>query len=73
MTHLLTANKLAIIIDCGSNDFFYQINTALHDKLLNRNIPHDFIIRPGAHNWQYWDNAIHYQMLYFSRYFNAVK
>lgn len=69
LTHLLTANKLAITIDCGYNDFFYIINVALHDKLMERNIPHDFTIRPGAHNWVYWGNSINYQMLFFSRYF----
>ncbi|MFW0718264.1 alpha/beta hydrolase [Pedobacter sp. N23S346] len=69
LTHLLTPNKLSIIIDCGSGDFFYKVNVALHDKLLDRNIPHDFIIRPGIHNFAYWGNAIAYQMLYFSKYF----
>ncbi|TCD12125.1 esterase family protein [Pedobacter frigidisoli] len=73
LTHLLTPNKLAIIIDCGNNDFFYKVNVDLHDKLLDRNIPHDFIIRPGGHTWEYWDNAINYQMLFFSRYFNRSK
>ena len=71
LTHLLTSNKLAMIIDCGYGDFFYKVNVALHDKLLDRNIPHDFIIRPGVHNWEYWDNAINYQMLFFSRYFKS--
>ncbi|GGE69941.1 S-formylglutathione hydrolase FrmB [Pedobacter psychrotolerans] len=69
LTHLLVPNKLAMMIDCGDGDFFYKVNVALHDKLLDRNIPHDFIIRPGVHNWAYWGNAIHYQMLFFSKYF----
>lgn len=69
LTHLLVPNKLAMIIDCGDADFFYKINIALHDKLMDRNIPHDFIIRPGVHNWVYWGNAIQYQMLFFSQYF----
>lgn len=69
LTHLLVPNKLAIMIDCGDGDFFYKINVALHDKLMDRNIPHDFIIRPGVHNWAYWGNAIQYQMLFFSQYF----
>lgn len=69
LTHLLAPNQLAMIIDCGYGDFFYKVNVALHDKLLDRNIPHDFIIRPGVHNWAYWGNAIRYQMLFFSQYF----
>lgn len=72
LTHLLTPNKLAIIIDCGTGDFFYKVNVALHDKLVDRNIPHDFIIRPGVHNMEYWGNAVVYQTLYFSRYFEKA-
>ncbi|WP_315816795.1 hypothetical protein [Paraflavitalea speifideaquila] len=41
----------------------------LHEKLLERNIPHDFISRPGAHNWEYWENAVNYQFLFMSKYF----
>ncbi|RZA01299.1 MAG: esterase family protein [Sphingobacteriaceae bacterium] len=66
---LLKPNSLAIIFDCGTDDFFYKVNVELHDKLLERKIPHDFIVRPGAHNWTYWTNSVAYQMLYFSNYF----
>lgn len=65
----LSTLQLALIIDCGKDDFFYQVNMAMHQKLLYHNIPHDFIIRPGAHNWQYWSNAITYQLLYFDQFF----
>lgn len=67
--HLLTPNSLAIIFDCGTEDFFYKVNTELHDKMLERNITHDFIVRPGAHNWTYWNNAVGYQMMYFNQNF----
>lgn len=58
-----------IIIDDGYSDFFYEVNCNLHKALLEAKIPHDFIIRPGAHNWTYWTNAIDYQMLFFSNAF----
>jgi len=45
LVHLLTPKSLTLIIDCGSEDFFYKVNCQLHEKLLDRNIPHDFIIR----------------------------
>ena len=32
-------------------------------KKAYRNIPHDYITRRGAHNWNYWTNAIQYQLL----------
>jgi S-formylglutathione hydrolase FrmB len=70
MLHLLTPNSLSIMIDCGTEDFFFQVNENLHDQLRYRNIPHDYVVRPGAHNWPYWNNAVQYQLLFMSNYFN---
>lgn len=71
MTHLLQPDSLKIIIDCGSEDFFYEVNCNLHKKLLAEGIPHDFYSRPGKHNWPYWRNSIKYQMLFFHNCFTA--
>ncbi|NTS41424.1 esterase family protein [Flavisolibacter sp. BT320] len=71
MLHRLTPNSLALLIDCGREDFFYNVNKALHEQLNYRNIPHDFISRPGAHNWAYWGNAVGYQLLFFHKYFTS--
>jgi S-formylglutathione hydrolase FrmB len=73
MLHLLKSATPALIIDCGSEDFFYKVNCRLHDELLYRNIPHDFISRPGVHNLDYWKNAVKYQLLFFNEYFNKNK
>lgn len=67
--HLIQPNTQAIIIDCGTEDFFYQVNEELHRQMLQRNIKHDYITRPGVHNGEYWNNAIEYQILYFSKFF----
>lgn len=69
MLNLLTADSLALIIDCGTDDFFYKVNHALHEQLLMRNIPHDYIERPGSHNWEYWTNSVQYQLLFFHQFF----
>lgn len=66
-------DSLAIIFDCGTSDFFYDVNKALHEKLLRLNIPHDYIERPGQHDWNYWNNAVGYQLLYFKRYFDKMR
>jgi len=71
MLHLLQPNSLAILVDCGTEDFFYKVNENLHQQLLYRNIPHDYISRPGAHNWNYWTNAIQYQLLFMSNFFKS--
>jgi len=73
MLHLLTPNSLALLIDCGTEDFFYRVNENLHQQLLLRNIPHDYISRPGAHNWNYWSNSINYQLLFMNTYFKKAK
>ena len=66
------SDSLAIIIDCGTEDFFYSINKALHEKMLKLKIAHDYIERPGKHDWNYWRNAVKYQLLYFREYFQKM-
>jgi len=73
MVTTLKNNELDLIIDCGVSDFFYQINAALHRRLMALNIDHDYIERPGEHNWAYWDNSIRYQLLFFDRCFDKAK
>ena len=66
---LIKNNDLAIIIDCGVDDFFIEVNRALHKKLLEAEINHDYIERPGEHNREYWHDSIKYQMLFFGEFF----
>jgi S-formylglutathione hydrolase FrmB len=67
--------ELALIIDCGYSDFFFEVNNNLHTKLLANNINHDYLVRPGAHNGNYWNNAIDFQVLFFKKFFvkNGIK
>ena len=65
----LRNGDLKMIIDCGVGDFFLQVNRDLHQKLLAAKIDHDYIERPGEHNWDYWSNSIKYQLLFFHDYF----
>jgi len=73
MVSTLKNKELNMIVDCGVSDFFYQINAALHRRLIVLNIDHDFIERPGEHNWDYWTNSIQYQLLYFDTRFAKAK
>lgn len=61
---------LALIIDCGYDDFFFEVNNDFHVKLLKYNIGHDFLVRPGAHTIDYWYNSIVFQLLFFKNYFD---
>lgn len=67
--HHLSQNKLALIINCGTGDFFYQVNLKLHEELTYNNIPHSFMTGPGGHTWEYWADAVQYQLLYFHNFF----
>lgn len=69
----LNDGELALIFDCGYGDFFYGVNTALHEKLLERGIGHDFQVRPGKHNAAYWAVALPSQLLFFERYFRTAR
>lgn len=45
-------------IDCGDKDFLIKGNMELHSLLTDKNIPHEFRIRKGEHNWTYWREAL---------------
>lgn len=62
-------DSLSIIFDCGTDDFFYEVNKDLHIKMLKLKIAHEYIERPGKHDWDYSKNAVQYQLFYFSNYF----
>ncbi len=65
----LRPGQLAMIVDCGVDDFFLEVNKVFHEALLKQGIAHDFILRPGAHNNAYWNNAIDHQILFFQKHF----
>jgi enterochelin esterase-like enzyme len=41
-------------IDCGDDDFLNEGNCLVHIAMRQKEIPHEFRIRDGAHNWTYW-------------------
>ncbi|HEY1021001.1 MAG TPA: alpha/beta hydrolase-fold protein [Flavisolibacter sp.] len=45
-------------IDCGDDDFLYEGNSLVHIAMKKKEIPHEFRIRDGAHNWTYWREAL---------------
>lgn len=71
MTQLdkIANGDLALLIDCGEDDFFLGVNQELHKQLLQREIDHDFITRPGGHTSEYWNNSIDYHLLFFGKFF----
>ena len=45
-------------IDCGDDDFLYEGNCLIHIAMRKKEIPHEFRVRDGAHNWTYWREAL---------------
>lgn len=64
-----TNTDVKIIFDCGDKDIFINANRRLHQKMIELKIKHEYIERPGEHSWQYWSNAIPFQLLFFQRFF----
>lgn len=53
-----TKKSVRWYIDCGDDDFLFEGNSLLHIAMRKKEIPHEFRIRDGAHNWTYWRNAL---------------
>ncbi len=50
--------KVKYYFDCGDDDFLYKGNSKMHIHLRDMEVPHEFRIRDGAHNWTYWRTGI---------------
>lgn len=57
-------------IDCGDDDFLYEGNSMVHIAMRKKDIPHEFRIRDGAHNWTYWREALPAVMEFVSQSFH---
>jgi len=74
--HLLDSvekNELKSIkfyIDCGDDDFLYKGNAALHVKMRDLDIPHEFRVRNGAHTWSYWRTGLEDGLKFISQKFH---
>lgn len=71
MADKMKANDVKLIFDCGFDDIMINPNRELHQLLLANGTPHDYIERPGKHEWPYWQNAVSYQFLFFQKVFLA--
>ena len=45
-------------IDCGDDDFLYEGNSLVHIAMKKKEIPHEYRVREGAHNWTYWRESL---------------
>jgi enterochelin esterase-like enzyme len=45
-------------IDCGDDDFLFEGNSLVHIAMKKKEIPHEYRVRDGAHNWTYWRESL---------------
>jgi enterochelin esterase-like enzyme len=50
--------RVRYFIDCGDKDFLIKGNMALHAALIDQQVPHEFRVRQGAHEWTYWRESL---------------
>ena len=53
-----TKKSVRWYIDCGDDDFLSEGNAMAHVAMRKKEIPHEFRVRDGAHNWTYWRTAL---------------
>lgn len=46
--------ELSWYLDCGFDDSLLPSNEAFHKLLVEHKIPHEYHVRPGSHNWDFW-------------------
>ena len=62
--HLVKTKDLALLktvkiyFDCGDDDFLTLGNAELHKELIERQIPHEYRVRDGAHTWPLWRESL---------------
>ena len=62
--------SIRFYIDCGDDDFLYKGNAALHVKMRDLEIPHEYRVRQGGHQWSYWRTGLYDGLTFISERFH---
>jgi S-formylglutathione hydrolase FrmB len=62
--------SIRFYIDCGDDDFLYKGNSALHVKMRDLEIPHEYRVRDGGHVWSYWRDGLFDGLKFISQTFH---
>jgi len=63
-------NEVRFYLDCGDDDGLSVENALVHVALKKNNIPHEFRIRNGNHNWTYWREGLREVLIFVSESFH---
>jgi S-formylglutathione hydrolase FrmB len=50
--------RVAIRMDCGTEDGLLEVNREFHGHLSKLGIEHEYAEHPGGHDWAYWDTHV---------------
>ena len=62
----------ALRFDCGVDDHLVRDNREFAAFLAEKNITHEYVEYPGAHNWAYWDAHIEQAIAFLTRAMEAA-
>jgi S-formylglutathione hydrolase FrmB len=63
-------NSVRWYIDCGDEDHLYKNNVLMHIKMREKGVKHEFRVRDGGHNWDYWRSALPSVLEFISKKFH---
>ncbi|MBO4634839.1 MAG: esterase family protein [Bacteroidales bacterium] len=66
---LQSLRTVAWFIDCGDDDFIFDMSIAFFQKMRDRGIHSELRVRNGVHNWEYWHLALRWSLPFASRNF----
>lgn len=55
--------------DCGDDDFLFDVNATMHQLMRDKGVRHEFRVRNGVHNWEYWHYSLRLALPFVSRCF----
>lgn len=71
MADQIHRNGLPLVMDIGVDDFLLEPNRELHRRLVYNHTPHNYTERPGGHTWEFWQDALPSQLLFFEKILKA--
>lgn len=57
-------------IDCGDDDFIFDLSTSFYAKMREKGVKAEFRVRDGVHNWEYWHISLRTALPFASRNFS---
>jgi len=51
-------NSVKWYLDCGDDDYLYEDSSLLHLAMKKKGVEHEYRVRDGSHNWNYWKGSL---------------